>query len=426
MVTAILGAERAAEAEPRRGRARGGDLPRARAAAAAGRRPVRCVASEHDRAADRVARRAPDRRRRDRRGRGRLPRRGDAACALARERGTRSPSRRTCTCARTRSSSTGSPTRTSASCSRRCSSRQRDRPEGGARDRLRLHARGAAAGDRARGHGALPGDPGDRQEDRRARRAGAEGEGRARRAGSRRRRRRATSRARDALVELGYSLLDAEAALAGVDPEPAGRGAGAARAEEGGVTDSTQFLAPELGARGGRARPLAPAEAARRLRRPGAHQGAARRSRSRRRARAARRSTTCCSSARPGSARRASRSSSARSSASASAPSPAPRSSGRATWRRSSPALEERDVLFVDEIHRLNRADRGDPLPGARGLPARHRRRPGPGGAHAHARPAAVHARRRDDAHGPAHDAAARPLRDDVPARLLRARGARA
>ena len=37
-------------------------------------------------------------------------------------------------------------------------------------------------------------------------------------------------------------------------------------------------------------------------------------------------------------------------------------------------ALEPRDVLFVDEIHRLNRADRGDPLPGARGLPARHRR----------------------------------------------------
>ena len=82
-------------------------------------------------------------------------------------------------------------------------------------------------------------------------------------------------------------------------------------------------------------------------------------------------------------------------------------------------------MLFVDEIHRLNRADRGDPLPGARGLPARHHRRPGPGRADAHARPAAVHARRRDDAHGPADDAAARPLRDDVPARLLRPRPAR-
>ena len=83
--------------------------------------------------------------------------------------------------------------------------------------------------------------------------------------------------------------------------------------------------------------------------------------------------------------------------------------------------LEARDVLFVDEIHRLNRVDRGDPLPGARGLPARHRRRPGARGADADARPAAVHARRRDHAHRPADDAAARPLRDDVPARLLRA-----
>ena len=49
----------------------------------------------------------------------------------------------------------------------------------------------------------------------------------------------------------------------------------------------------------------------------------------------------------------------------------------------------------------------------------------GAGGAHAHARPAALHARRRDDSHRPAHVAAARPLRDDVPARLLRAGRAR-
>ena len=82
-------------------------------------------------------------------------------------------------------------------------------------------------------------------------------------------------------------------------------------------------------------------------------------------------------------------------------------------------------MLFVDEIHRLNRADRGDPLPGARGLPARHHRRPGPGRADAHARPAAVHARRRDDAHRAADDAAPRPLRADVPARPLHGRRAR-
>ena len=69
--------------------------------------------------------------------------------------------------------------------------------------------------------------------------------------------------------------------------------------------------------------------------------------------------------------------------------------------------------------------DRGDPLPGARGLPARHRRRAGAGGAHADARPAAVHARRRDDAHRAPDDAAARPLRDHLPPRLLRAGGAR-
>ena len=46
--------------------------------------------------------------------------------------------------------------------------------------------------------------------------------------------------------------------------------------------------------------------------------------------------------------------------------------------------------------------------------------------ADADARPAAVHARRRDDAHRPADDAAARPLRPDLPARLLRRRASSA
>ncbi len=49
-------------------------------------------------------------------------------------------------------------------------------------------------------------------------------------------------------------------------------------------------------------------------------------------------------------------SSSARSSESGSEPWPAPRSSARATSRPSSPGLEEHDVLFIDEIHRLSRA----------------------------------------------------------------------
>ena len=93
-----------------------------------------------------------------------------------------------------------------------------------------------------------------------------------------------------------------------------------------------------------------------RVRRPGARQGAARdRARGREGARRGARPRPA-RRARPGSARRASRTSSARSSASASAASPARRSSARATWPRSSPALEQRDVLFVDEIHRLNRA----------------------------------------------------------------------
>ena len=65
--------------------------------------------------------------------------------------------------------------------------------------------------------------------------------------------------------------------------------------------------------------------------------------------------------------------------------------------------LEERDVLFIDEIHRLNRADRRDPVSRARGLPARHHRRPGGRRTDADARPACVHARGRDDPDGAPH-----------------------
>ena len=42
--------------------------------------------------------------------------------------------------------------------------------------------------------------------------------------------------------------------------------------------------------------------------------------------------------------------------------------------------LEPRDVLFIDEIHRLNPVGRGDPLPGHGGLRARHHDRRGTGG----------------------------------------------
>ena len=58
--------------------------------------------------------------------------------------------------------------------------------------------------------------------------------------------------------------------------------------------------------------------------------------------------------------------------------------------------------------------------------PAADHGRPGGGRAGRHARPAAVHADRRDDARRPADDAAARPLRHPAPARALRRRRPRA
>ncbi len=64
--------------------------------------------------------------------------------------------------------------------------------------------------------------------------------------------------------------------------------------------------------------------------------------------------------------------------------------------------------------------DRGDPLPGARGLRARPRDRPGPGRALGEGAAAAVHAGRRDHPDRPAHRAAAQPLRHRPSARLLR------
>ena len=50
--------------------------------------------------------------------------------------------------------------------------------------------------------------------------------------------------------------------------------------------------------------------------------------------------------------------------------------------------LDDGDVLFIDEIHRLPRAGRGGALPGDGGLPARHRDRQGPVGALDPPRPA--------------------------------------
>ena len=134
----------------------------------------------------------------------------------------------------------------------------------------------------------------------------------------------------------------------------------------------------------------------------------------------ARPSTTCCSPARPASARPRSPASSPPRWACTCTSRPARRSSGPATWRRSSPSSTSGDVLFVDEIHRLLARRRGDPLPGDGGLPARHRRRQGPGRVEHPADAAAVHARRRHHPHRHDHRPAARPLRPRRPPRLLR------
>ena len=132
----------------------------------------------------------------------------------------------------------------------------------------------------------------------------------------------------------------------------------------------------------------APAAPPRRVRRPAPAEGAPRDHARRGARRAARPSTTCSSPARPASAR--------------------PRSPGIVAAEMdvslritSGPALEragdlaailtnldDGDVLFIDEIHRLPAAGRGGALPGDGGLPARHRDRQGPVGALDPPRPA--------------------------------------
>ena len=86
-----------------------------------------------------------------------------------------------------------------------------------------------------------------------------------------------------------------------------------------------------------------------------------------------------------------------------------PRAARRAVHRRDPSAVAGR---------------RGDPLSGARGLPDRHHDRRRPGGALREARPAAVHAGRRDHARRHAHQPAARPLRHRRAARVLHRRRA--
>ena len=73
--------------------------------------------------------------------------------------------------------------------------------------------------------------------------------------------------------------------------------------------------------------------------------------------------------------------------------------------------LQPRDVLFIDEIHRLSPVVEEVLYPGDGGFPARHHDRRRSGGAFHQAGAAAVHAGRRDHARGPADLAVARPLR---------------
>jgi Holliday junction DNA helicase RuvB len=76
--------------------------------------------------------------------------------------------------------------------------------------------------------------------------------------------------------------------------------------------------------------------------------------------------------------------------------------------------LEERDVLFIDEIHRLSPAVEEILYPAMEDLSARSDHRRGAGGALGQDRPAQIHPGRRHHPARPADDAAARPLRHPV------------
>ena len=86
--------------------------------------------------------------------------------------------------------------------------------------------------------------------------------------------------------------------------------------------------------------------------------------------------------------------------------------------------LQPRDVLFVDEIHRLSPTVEEILYPAMEDFRLDVLIGEGPDGAHDEGGPAALHADRRDDAPGPALPAAARPLRHHAAPGLLRRRRA--
>ena len=137
-----------------------------------------------------------------------------------------------------------------------------------------------------------------------------------------------------------------------------------------------------------------------------------------------RRPTTSCCTARPASARRPSRRSSRASSASTSATRRGPAIERAGDLAAILTSLDERDVLFIDEVHRLNRAVEEILYPAMEDYALDVMIGKGPSRAEPAAQPEAVHGRRRHDPRGPHQLPVARPVRRHVPARLLHRRRA--
>ena len=171
--------------------------------------------SRRDRPAERQLGRPHAGRARARRRRGRLPRTGDASCARPRRGRRRDHDRHVPPRPRGRSPALRVRGRRGAAPLRAAARRLRCRAKGRARDRVGLDACGASPCDRAGRHRPIRGDPGDRAQDGaacRARAQGLVGDEEAVEDGD------THVVARDALVELGYSLVDAEAILSKIDP----------------------------------------------------------------------------------------------------------------------------------------------------------------------------------------------------------------
>ncbi len=169
--------------------------------------------------ASRRACRANPRRARRRRRRRRLPRERHAERPPARGRRDRDHRRDVPARPRGRAAAVRFRGRGRAVALRPAARGQRHRSQGRSRSRLECFARRAPRGHRATRRGPLPGDPG-----RRARRRPSVSCSSSKARWPRRRPSPSPGRsgelvARDALVELGFSLVEAEQALAQVDPE---------------------------------------------------------------------------------------------------------------------------------------------------------------------------------------------------------------